>query len=67
MQYKMENSAVVCIGLHVDVRHPRLSVVARTTELGGLAGCPIEDLAPLMALRRREKAKRHCSQQSVVL
>ena len=46
------------------------SVVARTTELGGLAGCPMEDLAPLMAwieLRRREKAKRPCSQQSVVL
>ena len=46
------------------------SVVARTTELGGLAGCPTEDLAPLMTwieLRRREKAKRPCSQQSVVL
>ena len=39
-------------------------------ELGDVAACPREDLAPLMApieLQRREKVTRHRSQQIVVL
>ena len=47
-----------------------VSEVIRSIAMGGLMGCPHDDLAPLMAWieeRSREKARRQRSQHRVVL
>ena len=47
-----------------------VSEVMRSIAMGGLMGCPRDDLAPLMAWmeeRSREKARRQRSQHRVVL